>query len=207
MTKKILVFSAGWIHPSLACRFNLKKLLNQAKDYKFTYTSSLNPLIRLSGYDAVVLYFHRKEISDSKLAALEEYVNNGGGILALHAASASFKQSEGYFNLIGGRFNHHGPITGFEVNNEEEQDGIFAGIPGFEVTDELYIHNVSDDITVHFSTKVEERNEPVVWTRKSGQGKVAYCSLGHRAAVLKHPHYKEIILRCFKWFFKKGEHE
>ncbi len=200
MAKKILVLSAGWIHPGLACRFNLKKLLNQAKEYRFTYSSTLNDLTLLPDYDAVVLYFHRKDISESQLGALEEFANRGGGILALHAASASFKQNDGYFKLIGGRFNYHGPITSFEVNNEDKQGGIFAGISDFEVTDELYIHDLSDDIKVSFSTGVGDRKEPVVWTRESGKGKIAYCSLGHRADVLKNPQFREIVLRCLKWF-------
>ena len=204
MNNHILVFSTGAVHPNLICQRYLKRLLKGNTTFGSTFSKNLNDLKNLPELkpSIVVLYFQKKQITDLLLDSLETYVFNGGGLLALHAASASFKQNNRYFNLLGGRFIHHGKIAPFDVHPSKNNNGIYNGIPGFSVTDELYIHDYLKDVTVHFSTAVGNKSEPVVWTRELGKGKVAYCSLGHRAAVWQHPQVVSILNRSLDWLSK-----
>jgi uncharacterized protein len=201
MNNKILVISSGAVHPTIRCRFNLQSLLKKSDAGKFTFSSDLKRLADLPNetYSSVVLYFQKKTITDQLLDSLENFVFNGGGLLALHAVSASFKQNQRYFNLLGGRFIHHGKIAPFKVQVNHAQDSFFRGIDSFSITDELYIHEYLKDVAVHFTTQVGKKAEPVVWTRELGKGKVAYCSLGHRAAVWKQPEVKSIINQSLDW--------
>ncbi|MBU2510200.1 ThuA domain-containing protein [bacterium] len=179
----------------------MKKLLKGRLQESFEFSSSISRLETLSNKETavVVLYFHRKEISDSALKALESFVESGGGLLALHSASASFKQNNRYFKLLGGRFTNHGRISSFKVEPESDQGEIFQNITGFETRDELYIHQYTEDITVHFSTETDDHREPVVWTRKLSKGKIVYFSLGHCASVWKHPNVKSIMYQGLDW--------
>ena len=206
MNKKTLVISSGLVHPNLICRQSLKHLLREKKETLFTFSSSLDSLLRISTEETstVILYFQKKQISDPLLQALERFVFNGGGLLALHAASASFKRNNRYFKLIGGRFLRHGAVSEFKIDAATNRSEIYKNIPGFTITDELYIHDYLRDVTVHFSTTVAEKTEPVVWTRELGKGRIAYCSLGHRSAVWKHPQVKAIVHQSLDWLKNAG---
>jgi len=201
MNKKILVISAGTVHPNLMSVYRLKQLLKEKKKNDYIFTTKLSSLTDLANdqISAVILYFQKKRIPEPYLEALERFVFNGGGLLALHSASASFKQNQRYFNLIGGRFIKHGKISEFKVEVADTQSMIYKGISSFSVRDELYLHEYQKDVSVHFSTKVDDKIEPVVWTRELGKGKIAYCSLGHCAPVLKNQHVKSIIHQSLDW--------
>ena len=197
----ILVVSSGMVHPSLLCRRSFKKILLEIESESFRFSSNIETLtsLKLDLYSTAILYFHRAEISDPALAALENFVFNGGGLLAVHSASASFKQNKRYFDLIGGKFISHGKIEEFEVKPDTSIEGPYNDIPGFMVFDELYLHKFKEDISIHFYTEVNQKKEPVVWTREFGRGKVAYCSLGHCSPVFKSTQVKQIIQKSLQW--------
>ncbi len=199
--KPILVVSAGLVHPTPFCRRALKKVLSGMKGLSFTFTSDINVLASLKQdlYSSVILYFQKSRISDRALESLEGFVFNGGGVMAIHSASASFKQSERYYNLIGGKFVSHGKIEDFKVKPLKKPSGIYKGISDFSVFDELYLHKYKEDVTVHFYTEVNDRKEPVVWTRELGKGKIAYCSLGHCSPVFNVSQVKQIIRHSIRW--------
>jgi type 1 glutamine amidotransferase len=201
MNKKTVVIAAGTVHPNLMCVYRLQQLLREKKQNDYIFSTKLSSLTDLANdqFSSVVLYFQKKSIPEPYLEALERFVFNGGGLLALHSASASFKQNQRYFNLIGGRFIKHGKISEFKVEVADTQSAIYKGIPRFSVRDELYIHEYQNDVQVHFSTKVGDKTEPVVWTRELGKGKITYCSLGHCAPVLKNQHVKSIIYQSLDW--------
>ncbi len=201
MKSNILVISAGIVHPSLLARYYFRKLLQEQSEISFTFTSTVEELTSLNktDFDSVVLYFHRSNISTNALDALDNFVSQGGGLLAVHSPSASFKQHDRYFDILGGRFVSHGKIGPFSVQPEESASEVFPGLKPFSVVDELYIHDYQDDVTIHCATDNLGSKEPVVWTKKHGKGKVSYCSLGHCAGVMKIPEVKQIIHQCLTW--------
>jgi hypothetical protein len=170
---------------------------------------SLEALSRssLASIQAVVLYIHRETISPAALEGLESFVAQGGGLLAVHSASASFVQEPRHAEILGGRFREHGPIERFQVQPATPQDPIFAGIPPFAVEDELYRHDYDPDSWIHFYTPVDGGQEPVVWTRHypaSGAGRIAggrvcYCALGHTVSSMRNPHVQRILQRGLAW--------
>ncbi len=128
---------------------------------------------------AVVLFFHEKSPPDGAVEALARYVSNGGGLLVIHGAVASFKRDSGYAELIGGSFAGHdnpGPLLVYPV--AERRPGLpgrrgvggpggagatglpgAAGSPGraaagdsapIRLTDELYRVKVSRDVVVRY---------------------------------------------------------
>jgi type 1 glutamine amidotransferase len=169
--------------------------------YRFQRAASLEALPgpKAESLQGLVLYVHHETISLTALESLEHFVSQGGGLLAVHSASASFKQEKRYLDILGGSFREHGPIERFLVEPVAGQDEVFDSIPAFSVTDELYRHDYDPDNHVHFTTAVGDEQEPVVWTRRYGKGRVCYCALGHTVSTIRHPQVQQILKRGLGW--------
>jgi hypothetical protein len=199
-----LLVSDGVVHPSLLGRFWLRRGLAAMSGYRFRRVASLEALPGLPlesfpfPFQGMVLYVHHETISPAALESLDSFVRQGGGLLAVHSASASFKQEERYFEILGGRFVEHGPVERFQVQPTTAQDEIFD-VPAFFVTDELYRHEYDPGNRIHYFTIVDGEREPVVWTRRHGHGRVCYCALGHTADTVRHPNVRQILQRGLAW--------
>jgi len=198
---QVLLVSAGLFHPSLPCRFWLRRALVSLPGYHFTRASSLEALPRLSldSFRAIVLYVHHDTLSTAALDCLDAYLGRGGGLLALHSASASYKEEIRYHEILGGSFVTHGPVEGFSVQPSSPEDEVFCDIPPFSVRDELYRHEYNPANRIHFHTLVGGEREPVVWTRRRGEGRVCYCALGHTIGAVRHPHTWQILQQGLAW--------
>jgi type 1 glutamine amidotransferase len=201
MKTRVLLVSDGLVHPSLLGRFWLRRGLAAMPGYRFQRVASLEALpgLKAESFQGVALYIHHETISPAALERLENFVHRGGGLLAVHSASASFTQEERYLDILGGNFREHGPIERFLVEPVAGRDEIFHTIPAFWVTDELYRHDYDADNRVHFYTAVGEKHEPVVWTRCYGQGRVCYCALGHTVSTVRHPQVQRLLQRGLMW--------
>jgi len=196
--KKVLLVTDGIFHPPLFGRMTLHRVFHQMDGFSFQHIRSLEQLpMDMEKFSALVLHYHHKTISPSVLARLEWFIKNGGGILAIHAATASFKQSMPYFKILGGQFTGHGKVENFEVI--KVRDDIFTGISNFFIKDELYIHELEPGIEVHFTTKYQGKDVPVVWTYHYGRGSVCYTVPGHTTATMSHPMYQKILQRGLEW--------
>lgn len=209
MTSSILVVSAGVRHPSLLARFYFHRALGAVPGCRLRRAGSLEALSgsSLALTQAVVLYIHQETISAAALERLEGFVSRGGGLLAVHSASASFVREPRYAEILGGRFREHGPIERFQVQPATPQDPVFAGIPPFAVEDELYRHDYDPDNRIHLFTPVDGEREPVVWTRhcppagagRIAGGRVCYCALGHTVSSMRNPHVQAILQGGLAW--------
>ena len=199
MHNAILLVASGFFHPPFAAVQRLRSLL-RASSFRLVHVSSMDHLagMDLSPFAALVLYFHQKRISDAALAAFDGFVANGGGLLALHAATASFKGTPRYFEILGGRFTGHGPVEEVTLTPAPD-DPIFGGIPAFSITDELYLHELQAGVRPHFTAPHGGEEVPLVWTYRYGHGRVCYACPGHRTAALKNPHYQKVLMRGLEW--------
>lgn len=200
--KKILLVTDGILHPPLLGRLALRKALQRMEGFAFGRAPSIENLpANVDDYDAMVLYFHHKHISEKALNALALFVSAGGGLLAIHSATASFKEAMPYFEILGGRFIGHGALGALEIRptgGKGEEDP-FRGIGAFIVKDELYMHELQGGIHVHFTAGQGGEEAPAVWTYHYGQGRVCYAMLGHCAATLRHPNYQQILRGGLAW--------
>jgi uncharacterized protein len=196
MKKHVLLVSAGLVHPSVFARKRLFEIISGA--FTVVQTSSIEgvSILRRGMFDAVVIYLHRQKITDEALSAMESFVAHGGGLMGIHSATASFKQSKGWFNLMGGRFISHEEIIQFTSSSLGSE--IFSP-ETFSVKDELYIHETKPGISVCYSTEKEGRAVPVVWTQDYGKGRVCYIEPGHVSASLEVPELVRIIKEGLSW--------
>ena len=201
--KKVLLVSAGLVHPPYRGRSLLKQTLTEMPGYAFDEVASLAEAAAqpMTDYEALVLYYHHRNdaLTDRELAAFRGFVEDGGGVLAVHSATASYKRTPAYFEILGGRFIGHGPVQPIEIRPASANDPIFGGIPAFTVKDELYLHALQPDIRVHFDAMHEGKPAPMVWTKGHGKGRVCYLCPGHRSASMGHPMVQEIVRRGLQW--------
>ena len=201
MERPILLVSDGLFHPSVPARFWLRRALAGLPGYPFRRVSSLEALPGLAPgpFHAIVLYVHHERISPAALDALDAFLDAGGGLLALHSASASYKNEPHFYELLGGHFVEHGPVEEFLVQSAAAPDDVFGDLPAFSVRDELYRHEYGATNRIHYYTDVDGVREPVVWTRRQGRGRVCYCALGHTASVMGQPEVQQIVQRGLVW--------
>ena len=200
---KALLVTAGIFHPPYRGRQALQRALMRLGGFSFQHICSLEQLpADVETFAALVLYFHHKTISTTALARLDAFVKHGGGVLAIHSATASFKHEPHYFEIIGGRFVGHGPVENFEV--KQVRDDLFGEIGNFIIKDELYLHELQPGIDVHFAAQHNGQAVPVVWTYRYGSGKVCYAVPGHTSGSMQHPAVQEILRRGLKWVSREG---
>jgi len=197
--KKILLVTDGIFHPPFFGRVVLHKTLAELGGFAFQHIRSMEKLPdHLKDFSALVIYIHHKKISERALAALDDFVSNGGGILGVHSATASFQNQIHYFEILGGRFIGHGPVTPFEVKPTTESE-LFAGLTAFTVRDELYIHELQPGIRPHFTATHEGQEVPIVWTYQYGRGRVCYAVPGHLTETMRNEMYQKILQRGLVW--------
>ncbi|MBE2222085.1 MAG: ThuA domain-containing protein, partial [Anaerolineae bacterium] len=141
---EILYVSDGFFHPPRQARQIVRDVVTAVPGIQITQVKTLNHLLKLdmTRFKALVLYVHHKHIALDTLAALEQFVQKGGGLLAIHSATASFKEQPRYAELVGGRFTGHGPVEPITIRPAAANDEIFGEIGAFTVTDELYLHEL-----------------------------------------------------------------
>jgi type 1 glutamine amidotransferase len=197
--KRILLVTDGLFHPPIRARRALHHILAELDTYAFTHIRSMEKLPdTMEQYSAVVLYLHHKQISDGSLAKLDAYLSSGGGLLGVHSATASYKKSDHFFEILGGRFIGHGPVEKFSVQ-PTGCGQVFQNIPSFEVKDELYIHETQPGIEVHFISTYQGEEIPVVWTRVYNKGRICYAGPGHRTQTMNAAAFQKILQQGLNW--------
>jgi type 1 glutamine amidotransferase len=197
----VLLVSDGLVHPSLLARLWLRRTLFVLPGYRFRRLASLEalPHLSLDSFWAIVLYVHHQSLSLAALDCLDRFLERGGGLLAVHSASASFKEERRYRDILGGSFVTHGPVEEFRVQPAARDDAVWGDIAPFRVRDELYRHEYDAANRIRLYTLVGEEREPVVWTRCWSEGRVCYCALGHTVSAMRHPAVQQTLQRGLSW--------
>lgn len=210
MPEDILYVRRGLFHPDLFSRRALGRVLRDHRDLAVTGRRRLRWLARLPGsvYRIVVLFFHEKRLPAGCIEGLRLFLEEGGGLLAVHGVSASFKDNPEWEELLGGRFVGHGPITCYRMRPAGSATPVRGDGP-FTIRDEMYRHRRSDDIAVEWAAESGEDDgespEPSVWTRRVGNGRVFYFAPGHRAATFRQPEVARVIERGIDWLLGRDK--
>lgn len=212
--KRILVLSKGWIHPSLWVRLKFRNMLlsfsggQQKYNYEFTFTSRLKDLIHMldddasyeSQFDGIILLIHVNKLP-AKFPAefigkIKSFLVQGGGLLAIHGAMASFKTAFEYGQILGSRFKGHGhpgPVKVQKVNSSTS----------YILKDELYLHDYDERNNILWYGSCEGETVPVAWTREEDGGRIFCFSLGHCASTFKNKMVQNILHDAIAWITRQ----
>ncbi|MCZ6795008.1 MAG: ThuA domain-containing protein [Planctomycetota bacterium] len=163
----------------------------------------------LEKYDVVVLnygYWSAPDPSDRGKESLLSHVKAGKGLVALHFACSSFQDWQEYRELLGRvwkkRVGGHGPRGKFMVKFKKQAHPITRGLSDFEADDELYAKLTGDAYIEVLATADSEwsgREEPILFVKKYGKGRVVHNVLGHDMRARNNKAYLRLLVRCVEW--------
>ena len=157
----------------------------------------------LSRYHVLILYNNHTNVTRPQLNALLSFVQNGGGLVVLHCASASFQNSEEFIRLVGAAFKSHG--TGvFKATTIAPNHAVMRGVSEFEAWDETYIHTKHNPNRTVLAVRREgNHEEPWTWVREYGKGRVFYTAAGHDQRVWGTDGFQQLVDNAIKWIGRR----
>jgi len=179
---KILVFSKAftYYHSSIAVAKEMAKQMGEKTGlFEAVFTDDPKDLSaeNLKNYDTVYLNNStsiEKGLTTEKMRKeFIEYVRNGGGLVAIHAATDG--GWPGYTDMVGGNFNGHpwGHEGTYCICNEDPEhpivSGIFDGKQSFNLNDELYQYKDFDRKKVRVLFQSICRNLKIIGVDERGR--------------------------------------
>lgn len=184
----------------------LEKVLKDLGGFDVKRLESLPKLgdVKRADYD-VLLFYGGPQANEVQERALEKFVEEGGGVVALHHASAN--NSKAWIRMIGGKFAGH--IAGTHKLNvviADPKHPITAGVEPFTIVDEEYKHQLADverKVLAKFRERPEKSdqkaNMDIIWTREIGKGRVVYSALGHGKEAWSNPAWQKLTVQSILW--------
>ncbi len=210
--KKALFLAGGWDGHEPFATANLFAGLLQNEGYQTDVSDTLDSLLdkdKLASMDLIVPVWTMSTISDEQVQGLMQAIDSGVGLAGWHGGMAdAFRDNTAYQFMVGSQWvAHPGNIIDYEVNIRNDEHPITAGISDFTMhSEQYYMHlDPSNDIlaTTTFNDDyhhwIAGTVMPVSYTRQWGQGRVAYCSLGHVLSDFDVPQARELVRRSLLW--------
>jgi type 1 glutamine amidotransferase len=172
-------------------------------------SDSLDALLRAGSFRLVVPIWTMGTIAPEPLAALLEAVESGVGLAGFHGgAGDAFRDATDFQFMVGGQFvSHPDGIKDYDVVIADREHEITRGLAGFAMRSEQYYMHVDPSNHVLATTEFAPASAPwvtgvvmpVAWTRRHGEGRVFYSSLGHQPADLGVHEAGELLRRGMLW--------
>ena len=150
----------------------------------------------------------RFELSRNAREVILNYLDNGGGLLAIHAAPIGFDDWWEYRAILGAwwewGYSCHSPVQEHEIRVAAQGQPLTEDIGAFVVTDELYSRlRLADSVDPLMEAEWEDQVHPVLWTREYGGARICYNALGHGVEAFEHPVFQTLIQRGASWAAKQ----
>ena len=217
--RKALIVWGGWDghEPKQVSEVFRKTLEKEGFDVEVS--DSLDALLdprKLEGLSLFVPVMTMSTITREQCAGVMAAVESGVGIAGCHGGMCdAFRNDTDWQFMTGGQWVAHpgGDGVSYVVDVKRGSSPITDGIPDFRVASEQYYLHVDPAIEVLATTRFPlvpgphaangAVDMPVAWTKRWGEGRVFYNSLGHHADVFDVPEALELMRRGFLWAAKK----
>ena len=197
--KALFLGDNGHHRPYQRAKEILPVLAGRGIDVFYTDQPSDLEADELDRYHTIVLYNNHMTVTRPQLNALLSFVENGGGLVVLHCASASFQNAEEFIRLVGAAFKSHGTGT-FRTVRLQANHPVLRGVPDIESWDETYVHTKHNpDRTVLSVRREGGHDEPWTWVRHYGRGRVFYTAWGHDQRTWGNAGFQKLVENGTKW--------
>ncbi len=202
----ILVFTrtAKFRHESIPVAVHTLRQLASDQHLRTDHSedSTVFTATTLARYKAVVFANTTGDVLDApQQAALQAYIEGGGGFLGLHSAADTEYDWPWYGELVGAWFDKHPPglqttqvILGGDADEPVQ----------WNLTDEIYNYRRNPRPFVQVLATVDEsryeggsmgKDHPIAWCRGIGKGRSWYTGVGHDAAVYADANVQALLRR------------
>lgn len=179
---------------------HFRSLVDEAGGIEVTKSGDLDEWLpeRIARYDVVLVHTTGGRLGAAQAAGLRGFVEAGGGLAGIHSATDSFKDSDVYWELFGGRFTGHGGGR-FTVEVTDARHPVMTGVRDFEVQDEDYQHAYHPRANIRVLAKKKGDDRNMVWVKRVGKGRVFYVANGHDPSVFRVPGFRRLLLNGLLW--------
>lgn len=215
---RILVFSLtkSYRHASIKEGIIAIKKLGLEHNFEVDTSESVTAFTKqnLNKYKALIFLnpTGSNVFSDEQKQALKDYINGGGGLVGIHAATDFCFEWEWYGKMIGAFFTNHPKVQQAKLISVNPKDKLMKGMPeSWLHTDEWYnFKSFNKDVKV--LVKVDEgsyqggkmdNDHPIVWYHKFEGGRVFYTALGHTPETYTNELFIKQLLAGIKWAMRK----
>jgi type 1 glutamine amidotransferase len=198
--------TAGFHHPSIpAARAALQRLGDDSPDFDIVAVASSRSLTAaaLRRAQAVVFLSTTGELRMGKpgLRRLLRWIRAGGAFVGLHAASNTFAAEPEFARMLGAQFKAHPFVGRGRVIVTDRRHPATRGLPrSFVIDDEFYVFETNPRRRAHvLARRATTADEPLVWWRREGRGRVFYSALGHPDSAWTDPNNLRLVEDGLRW--------
>lgn len=219
--ERVLVFTRtlGYRHASIEVGLSALEELGADNEFRVTQTEALADFTDegLAQYDVLVfLSTSGDALDEAAQAALQRYIQAGGGWVGIHSASDTEYDWPWYGGLLGGEawFLKH-PEGTYQATLHVEPSTAkhpstahFAS--SFEWRDEWYNFRKHPGEAVNVLLRLDEStyspgegrmgdDHPIAWYHEYDGGRSWYTAIGHRSELYADPDYRQHLLGGLRW--------
>jgi type 1 glutamine amidotransferase len=200
-TKVLLLVGGAEYHDQPEHRQILSSFIGAEFDLTMTADMGVLSPITLADYDVIANFTTFVEPSQNQVNALLNAVKGGKGFVSIHGGTATFWNSAGYIDMVGGKFAVHDPNKMFEVKISTARKVVYPhpiteGVPAFTIQDELYI--VEGDMN-EWQILARAEGHAILYNKMYGKGRVHNNALGHDARALNVPEFQRLVNNAITW--------
>ncbi len=190
-------------------------IISDAKDFSPDMLKDY-PAVLLSKCDEVSATDKTPWKTEAVQKAFTAYVENGGGLLAVHTALVAGEHTETLDALIGNRFTYHPhdcPVTVQPLKQHPVTDGVGMFC---EVDEHYRLEMIAPDADIVMASYSPPQGEPekyaedpyhntpawicpAAYVRTQGKGRVCVLTPGHHLAVWHNPQYQRVLVNALRW--------
>ena len=211
--KVLFVLDDIW-HPAEVIERGLKTFDHEEMEFDLVRTAKdiLTPEF-IKSYDAMIIAkgnainaansapWFEPTVTECGPKEIAEYVENGGGLVALHAGLCIGKgQVPAYTNLVGSYFLDH-PLREMTHVHVVGDHPIVEGVQDFSERDEHYQIAVTEQSAEVFLVTSSEHGGvfPSGYAFERGAGRVVGLTPGHTLAVWSNPEFHKLLKNAIRW--------
>ncbi len=215
---KVLVFSLtkSYRHKSIKDGIIAIRKLGEANNFEVDTSENVTSFTKenLGKYRTLIFLnpTGSNVFNDEQKQALKDYINGGGGLVGIHAATDFCFEWEWYGKMIGAFFTNHPKVQQAKLISVKPKDKLMKGMPeSWLHTDEWYnFKSFNKDVKV--LVKLDEtsyqggnmNNEhPIVWYHQFEGGRVFYTGLGHAPETYVDSLFVKQLLAGIRWTMRK----
>lgn len=148
---------------------------------------------------------HAYSPPDETRDALQAFVRDGGGLVALHTTSICFDDWPEWGDVVGAAWqwgvSSHPPAAPIRARVVADHP-VVVGLPGeIALHDEVYGDMLLGDVAVLAVAKRHESDadQPVVWAHRYGRGRVVFDGFGHDTTSIRDPNHSRLLTQALDW--------
>jgi cytochrome c len=211
--RRVLVFSKtlGFRHNSITNGIAAIRQLGATHGFGVEATEEPNAFTatNLARFQAILFLSVTGDVLNSDQEnALKNYVESGGGFVAIHGAifgpSACEAHWQWYGQMFCCTFTNHSAVMPGDVLIQDPTHPSSAGLPTrWQRADEWYNYTDNPRSCSHVIAVVDEatyrgglvgKDHPITWCRRVGQGRMWYTAMGHTESSFSEPLFLQHLL-------------